>query len=125
MIACWCALAPVSGRPFHQLPPRCLSGAEVLAVCCSPAHPPYPKGKRSFLGSRENALLLLSVLLNIWYLLAPGHLEVRAEVDAIRSSAAKVPEGALGDGSLVSIALAGLHSPRDHGTNGLFHPADI
>lgn len=39
LIICLCDLASVSGRHFHQLPPRCLSGTEVLSVCRYPPHP--------------------------------------------------------------------------------------
>lgn len=73
----------------------------------------------------KELFILLSVLLNIWCILATGNLEVCAEVDAVRSSAAKVTERALGNHSLVDITRAGLHPPRNHGTDNLFHPPDM
>lgn len=64
-------------------------------------------------------------LLNICCLLATGNLEVRAKMDAISSSAAKVTERAVGNVSIIYITLARLHSPRNHGTSNQFHPQDI
>lgn len=66
--------------------------------------------------------MILSLLLNVWCLPATGGAEVRAEVDAIRPSAAEVLEKDLGTDSVIDVTVSGLHSPRIRGMKDRLHP---
>lgn len=58
-------------------------------------------------------------------LLATGDIAVHEEVGAIRPSAAKILETALGADGFIDITVPGLHSPWNHGMTNQFCLHDI